>query len=63
LIGAPEIVIEMCSSFFWNGKKVMIDDEKKSILHNIHKNATAGYRIIAVTSTNQKIDFTKKSLN
>ncbi len=59
LIGAPEIVIGMCSSFYWNGKKVMTEDEKRSILQNIHKNATAGYRIIAVTSTNKKIDFKK----
>jgi len=57
LIGAPEIVLGMCSSFYWNGKKVMTDDEKKIILQDIHKNASAGYRIVAVTSTCKKINF------
>jgi Ca2+-transporting ATPase len=59
LIGAPEIVLKMCHSFYWNGKKVISEEEKASILQDIHKNATAGFRIIAVTSTDKKIDITK----
>ena len=59
LIGAPEIILKMCGSFYWNGKKIISEEEKQSILQDVHKNATAGYRIIAVTSTDKKIDFTK----
>ncbi len=51
IIGAPEVVLKMCPTFYWNDKKVISKEEKSNILKDVHKNALEGYRIISVASS------------
>jgi len=56
IIGAPEVVLKICHSFYWNDKKDISEKEKANILQEVHKNALEGYRIISVASSERSMD-------
>ncbi len=54
MIGAPEVVLKMCHKFYWNNKKNILNEERNSILKEVHKNALDGYRVLSVAFSDRE---------
>ncbi|MFH1454902.1 MAG: HAD-IC family P-type ATPase [bacterium] len=61
IIGAPEVVLKISHSFYWNDKRDISEKEKTDILQGVHKNALEGYRIISVALSER--DMNLKDIN
>lgn len=49
--GAPEVIMEKCTSFFKKSKEDRLtDDERKNLEHHVHTLSSQGYRVICLAS-------------
>lgn len=53
MIGAPEVILNLCKTFYWNGQRKISKDEKSDLLRGINKDASQGYRIISVAASDR----------
>jgi Ca2+-transporting ATPase len=56
LIGAPEVVLKLCHTFYWNGQRPISEIERAELLKDVHKKAYEGHRIISVASSSRQMN-------